>query len=152
MTPRDNRNPMETLMYSLTRADRIDDMLAEMFRRFFRPALENGEPSEIRIDVTEKDKAYEVVAAVPGAKRDDIQVSVDGNLVSIAVESKEEKEEKENGDRVLLKECRYGRSSRSFTLAQPVDASAVVAKLEEGVLRLTLPKQEGAAARKIAIQ
>ena len=79
-------------MYSLTRADRIDDMLAEMFRRFFRPALENGEPSEIRIDVTEKDKAYEVVAAVPGAKRDDIQVSVDGNLVSIAVESKEEKE------------------------------------------------------------
>ena len=53
---------------------------------------------------------------------------------------------------MLLKECRYGRSSRSFTLAQPVDASAVVAKLEEGVLRLTLPKQEGAAARKIAIQ
>ena len=139
-------------MYSLTRADRIDDMLAEMFRRFFRPALETGEPSEIRIDVTEKDKAYEVVAAVPGAKRDDIQVSVDGNLVSIAVESKEEKEEKKNGDRVLLKECRYGRSSRSFTLAQPVDASAVVAKLEDGVLRLTLPKQEGAAARKIAIQ
>ena len=142
-------------MYPLTtRADRIDDMFPEMFRRFFRPAAwsESGDASEIRIDVTETDNAYEVVAAVPGAKRDDIQVSVDGNLISIAVETKEEKEEKQDGDRVLLKEFRYGRSSRSFTLAQPVDASAVVAKLDDGVLRLTLPKQEGAAARKIAIQ
>ena len=116
------------------------------------PLGEDGKPSRIRIDVTANAKACEV-AAVPGARRDDIQVSVDGNLVSIAVETKEEKK---NGDRVLLKECRYGRSSRSFTLAQLVDASAVVvsavvAKLGEGVLRLRLPSQNSAAARLIAI-
>jgi HSP20 family protein len=140
-------------MYPLNRPERIDDMLPDMFRRFFRPVpwMEGGDPSELRLDVTENEKAYEVAAPVPGARREDIEVSVDGNLVSIAVETKEEKEEKK-GDRVLLRECRYGRSSRSFTLAQPVDSTAVAARLEDGVLRLTLPKQEGAAARKIAIR
>ena len=74
-------------MYPVNRPERIDDMLPDMFRRFFRPApwLETADTNDLRLDVTENDKAYEVAAPVPGAKRDDIHVSVDGNLVSMTL-------------------------------------------------------------------
>ncbi|NLD54866.1 MAG: Hsp20/alpha crystallin family protein [Burkholderiaceae bacterium] len=137
-------------MNALTRFDR-DDFFPEMMRRFFRtaPWYEDG-AGDIRIDVTENDKSYEVTAAVPGVKREDIQVAVDGNLVSISTETRSEREKSEGG-RVLLKESHVGRASRSFTLGKEVDADKVKAKLEDGVLKLTLPKREGASSRRIEI-
>ncbi len=137
-------------MNSLTRYER-DDFFPEMVRRLFRgtPWSEGG-GGDIRIDVSETDKTYEVSAAVPGAKREDIQVSVDGNFVTISTETKSEREQKEGG-RVLLRESYVGRASRSFTLGQEVDADKVKAKLEDGVLKLSLPKREGASARRIQI-
>lgn len=78
-------------------------------------------------------------------------MSVDGNFVSISAEVKKEKEERSSG-RVLVRETCYGSASRGFTLAHEIDSQKVVAKLEDGVLKLTLPKREGAAARFIAVQ
>lgn len=139
-------------MNALTRFDRFDDFMPEFFRRFARPfALGDVAPAEIRINVVENDKSYEVRAEVPGARKDDIRVSVDGNFVSISAEVRTEKEEKSAG-RQLVKESYYGSVSRGFSLAHEIDGKAVVAKLEDGILKLTLPKREGTAAQAIAIK
>lgn len=140
-------------MNALTRFERFDEMFPEFFRRFYRPMQwPENTPGEIKIDVTENEKDYQVRAEIPGAKKDDIRVTVDGNFVSITAEVKKEKEDKSASGRVLLKETYYGSASRGFSLSSEIDEKAVVAKLEDGVLKLTLPKRSGAAARSIAIQ
>ena len=137
-------------MNALTRLDRFEDLMPEFFRRISRP-LAVAEAGDIRVDVTENDKDYQVRAEIPGAKKEDMRVHVDGNFVSISAEVKKDKEEKAGG-RVLLKESYYGRISRGFSLAHEIDDKAVVAKVEDGVLKLTLPKREGSGPRTIAIQ
>jgi HSP20 family protein len=139
-------------MSALTRFEPIDQMFPDFFRRFALPMrLADDAPGEIRIDVTEKDKDYEVRAQIPGAKKEDIRVQVEGNFVSISAEVKKDKEEK-SGGRVVLKETYYGSASRGFSLAHEIDAKGVVAKLEDGVLKLTLPKREGSNRKTIEIQ
>jgi HSP20 family protein len=138
-------------MSALVRRERLDDLFPEFFRRLARP-LEFPEdaPASIRIDVTENDKDYQVRAEIPGAKKEDIHVTVDGNFVSVSAEVKREKEEKSKG-RLLMKETYVGSSSRGFSLAHEIDDKAVIAKLEDGILKLTLPKRTGTGARPIAI-
>ena len=138
-------------MNALTRFEPLEDFMPEIFRRMSRPLTLAGGPGDIRLDVTENDKDYQVRAEIPGAKKEDIRVQVDGNFVSISAEVKKDKEEKSFG-RLLVKESYYGSASRGFSLAHEIDAKAVVAKLEDGVLKLTLPKREGSGARSIAIQ
>ncbi len=141
-------------MNALTRFERVDDMFPDLLRRFIRPlpAAYEG-PAEIRIDVAENDKGYDVRAEMPGAKKEDIRVSIDGNFVSISTEIKREKEQK-SGDssRVLVRELYYGSATRGFSLAQPVDSKQAVAKFEDGVLKLSLPKQTEAASRTLNVQ
>jgi len=137
-------------MNALTRLDRFEDLMPEFFRRISRP-LAMTEPGDVRLDVTENDKDYQVRAEIPGAKKEDMRVHVDGNFVSISAEVRKDKEEK-SGGRVLVRESYYGRVSRGFSLAHEIDDKAVAAKLEDGVLKLTLPKREGSGARAIPIQ
>ncbi|MGM9488174.1 Hsp20/alpha crystallin family protein [Ideonella sp. YS5] len=140
-------------MTALTRRERFEDLLPDFFRRFGQPSVFNEQvPGDIKIDVTETDKDYRVRAEIPGAKKDDIRVSVEGNYVSISAEVKKEKEEKSDGGRVLVKETYVGSSSRGFSLAHEIDEKQVVAKLEDGVLKLTLPKRSDASSHQIAIQ
>jgi len=139
-------------MTALTRIDPFDQLLPEAFRRWSRQLrLPDDGPAEIRLDVTENDKDYQVRAEIPGAKKEDVRVSVDGNFVSIVAEFRKEREEK-SGGRVVLKETSYGSASRGFTLAHEINAQGVVAKLEDGMLKLTLPKREGGSSRNIPIQ
>jgi HSP20 family protein len=98
-----------------------------------------GEP-QMRLDLTEDDKNFFVKAEIPGVKKEDIKVSVDGNQVSLTAEVKKETEEKESS-RVIRSERYYGSVARSFTLDENVDQSAALAKYEDGVLQLTLPKK-----------
>lgn len=138
-------------MSALTRMERLDDMFPDFFRRFARPMqLPLESPADIRIDVTENDKDYQVRAEMPGVKKEDIHVSVDRNFVSISAEVKKESEEKKGG-RVLTKELYVGSASRGFSLAHEIDDKAVIAKLEDGVLKLTLPKRDGTAAKSIPV-
>lgn len=143
-------------MSALTRFDRFDDMFPEMFRRFMKPMATAGfeAPGEIRIDVSENDKGYEVRAEVPGVKKEDIRVSIDGNYVSISAEVKREKEEekKAKGERTFVKELYVGSASRGFSLAHDVDEKAAIAKYEDGVLKLSLPKKQEASSRTLSIQ
>ena len=139
-------------MNALTRLDRFEDFMPEFFRRLARPMeFPRDMPGEIRLDVTENEKDYQVRAEIPGAKKDDIRVNVDGNLVSIVAEVRKETEERK-GQKLLVRERSYGSASRAFSLAHEIDDKAVVAKLEDGVLKLTLPKRAGTGGRAIAIE
>lgn len=139
-------------MSALTRFDPLRDLLAEFGGRWPTVLRQpDGTPTEIKLDVSETDKAYEVKAEIPGAKKEDIHVHVDGSYVSITAERREQ-HEKKDGERVLLREMVQGSVSRGFSLPLAIDEREVQAKLEDGVLRLTLPKRSGGASRRIDIQ
>ena len=105
----------------------------------------------IKIDLKENDTAYTVRAEIPGVKKEDVKVQVEGNRVSISCETRQEKEEKES-ERVICRECHQGSSYRSFTLGSDVDETKAEAKYENGTLELTLPKKEGKTARRIEVK
>lgn len=130
------------------------DVFDDTFRSLMRPwRAEMPETApRIKIDLSEQDGCYAVKAEIPGVKKDDIEVRVDGNTVSISAEVKSDKEEKDNGGRILRRECQQGYTSRSFTLACPVDESKVEANYKNGILALTLPKKADASSKRIAIQ
>ena len=95
----------------------------------------------IKIDMTETDKNYTFRAKIPGVKKEDVKIQVDGSLVSISAEIKHEKEEKE-GARVVCRECYQRSSYRSFMLDCNVDEAKAQAKCENGMLELILPKRD----------
>lgn len=98
----------------------------------------------IKLDVTEDDKAYHVKAELPGVKKEDIAVEIDGNQVSLSAEVKREKEEKK--ENLVHSERYYGKQFRSFKLRQDIDRKASAAKFADGVLEVTLPKANGASS------
>lgn len=125
----------------------IDDL----FRGFFAPVRREADsPVSIRVDVTENDKGYVVHAEIPGVKKEDIHVTIEGNQVSISAEVKREIEKKE-GERVLRSERYYGSSYRSFVLPTEIDESTSEAKYDNGVLELKLAKKAAVTGRKLAI-
>lgn len=140
-------------MANLMRFDPFDDRFEDLFRGFFRPAsvTGNGGNMQIKVDVTEDEKTYTVQAEIPGVDKNDINVAIDSNQVTITAEVKREAETKE-GTRVLRTERYYGKTYRSFTLAQEVDDAAAEARYANGVLTLVLPKKAAQSARKLTIQ
>ena len=146
-------------MTNMTRFDPFADLVRfEPFRDFeplfrYPRAAWRGAPEspEIRMDVCEDAKAYRVKAEIPGVKKEDIKVAIEGNQVSIGAEVKREKEVKQ-GETVVRSERYYGTQYRAFTLDTEIDAGKAEAKLDNGVLELVLPKKEGAAPRHLAIQ
>jgi len=127
--------------------------IEDIFRRVpVVGSLAGNTPPSIRLDVNETEEAYQVSAEVPGINKEDVHVSVEGNVVSIRVESRRTQEEKE-GDTVLRSERYYGVQTRRFSLAQDIDEAQATAKCENGVLELILPKKKsGAGAKKLEIR
>ena len=138
--------------FNLARFDPFGDF-DDLFKGFFvRPVLLEGTPHmQIKMDLKEDDNAYTVHADIPGMKKEDIHVSIDGNRVLISAESRMEKEEKEGG-KVLRSERYCGKVARSFTLAHEVDETKAKAKYSDGVLELTLPKKAVSPTKKLPIQ
>ena len=128
-----------------------DPAINDLFRGLFRPVRAERDAVSIKLDVAEKDGAYVVRAEIPGVTRDDIQVSIDGNQVTIGAEVKRETDRKD-GERVLHIERYVGSAFRSFTLPAELDEAASAAKYENGVLELTLAKKPPMAGRKLTIQ
>lgn len=127
------------------------DPFEDVFRGFFRPVRIDGAPDvQLKMDVKEDDKGYTVYAEIPGVKKDDIHVTIDGNQVSISAEVKQEKEVKE-GEAVLRSERYFGKVSRSFSVASEIDESASQAKYDNGVLELVLPKKAASASKRLTI-
>jgi HSP20 family protein len=106
-------------------------------------------PDSIPVDVLEQDDAFEVRASVPGVKPDDIEVTVQGERVTIRAEVRGS--EQQRGDNWLMREQRYGTTQRTITLPSPVSSENAEARIEHGVLTLRLPKLQGAQARRISV-
>lgn len=141
-------------MANITRYSPIDEAFDDLFRGFFVRPVSYDAPAgaaQFRVDVSENEKAYTLRAEVPGVKKEDINVTIDGDTVAISAEVKHEKDVK-NGDRVLRSERYYGKLYRAFTLGQAVEEAGTSAKYADGVLELTLPKKAAAQAKRIAIQ
>jgi HSP20 family protein len=104
----------------------------------------------MRVDVSEKDGAYSVSADLPGFKKEDIRVTVEADVLTIAAETKSESEQKE-GARVLYRERRARSFARSFRLGSGIDLEAAQAKYENGVLELTLPKSTADGVKRVTV-
>jgi HSP20 family protein len=143
----------EYKMANILRYRPIDDTFDDLFRGFFmRPVRFDGQQEiQLKMDVSEDDKAYTVHAEMPGVKKEDINVSIEGSQVAISAEVKKEKEVKE-GEKLLRSERYFGRVYRALTLPQDVDEDTAQAKYDNGVLELVLPKRIAAKARSITIQ
>ena len=135
---------------------RVNDPFAiepmeDMFRNMLRPwRTELLRAPQIKLDVHENDGSCTIKAEMPGVGKDDIDVRIDGNLVTISAEVKKDKEESKAG-RLLRSERQYGYASRSFTLACDVDESKSDAKCQDGVLVLTLPKKTRTSSKRLPI-
>ncbi len=136
----------------LSRLDPFGRDMDDFFKGFFLTpiSLDKMPDAQIPIDITEDDKGYKVRAEMPGFNKDEINVSVNGDQVSISAETKKEKEEKK-GDKIIHRECYYGKQFRSFTLPQAADEANVTAKYENGVLSLELAKKAGSSTTKIKV-
>ena len=141
-------------MLNMTRFNPFEESLDNLFRGVpvWLPSPERraAAPAQFRMDVTENDKEYRVLAELPGVKKEDIGITINGNEVAVAVEVKQEKVVK-NGDTVLCAERFYGTIKRAFSLGQEVDEASAQAKYENGVLELTLPKKIAAASKRLAV-
>jgi len=140
-------------MANIRRYDPFEDLMDDFLKGFFvRPVVGEGAQAapRMKIEVSEQDKAYKVQAELPGVKKEEIQIEIDGDQVSITAEVKQEKEVKE-GARVVHSERYYGKVSRAFRLGQEIDQAGAAAKYADGVLELTLPKKAAASRKQITI-
>jgi HSP20 family protein len=137
-------------MANLTRFDPFNTLVDDLFNGFLvRPV---SQPARgMKVDIAEKNGHYAITAELPGVKKDDIQVSIDGTEVTLSAEVKREKQV-EQDERVLHTERVYGKLSRAFSLPQEVDEAKAEARFRDGVLELTLPKKAAAARKQITIQ
>jgi HSP20 family protein len=128
------------------------DPLEETFRSLMRPwRLEQPDAApRIRLDVAEQNGTYAIRAEIPGVRKEDIDVRIEGNLVTISCEMKKEWDDRKEG-RLLRSERQHGYATRSFTLGSPVDETKSEAKYENGILQLTLPKKSASTTKRLSI-
>ncbi len=129
----------------------VDRLFDDSFDRFFglAPGADNG-PRLPALDLTENETAYTVKLDMPGVAKEDVHVAVEGRRVTVQAETKREDEKKE-GERVVYRERSVQSYARSFTLPQEVSSGDANAKLDGGVLTLTLPKAQARAASRITV-
>ncbi len=139
-----NDNPFMSLQREI-------DRLFDDFTRGF-PAFSTGGAGEMlpSVDVTETDKQIEITAELPGLEEKDVQVNFADNVLTIRGEKKAEKEEKDKTYRLV--ERSYGSFVRSLELPDGVDANAIKASIEKGVLKVTVPKPAPAQVKKIDVK
>jgi len=142
-------------MANVQRFDPFNELVDDLFKGFLvRPLAYEGRGETLprmKVDVAERNGAYVVAAELAGVKKEDIQVTIDGEQVTLAAEVKREREASQD-ERVLHTERVFGKVSRSFTLPQEVDEANAEAKFRDGVLELTLPKKAATQRKQISIQ
>ena len=142
-------------MNTLTRYEPLVGRLDGLFNEFFRPAFvwQDGAPAQplpIRVDVKETAEAYTVAAELPGVRKEQINVEIEGNEVTISAET--QREPGKEGEKFLRVERFFGKTARRFALPQELDEAKAQARFTDGVLELTLPKKAAVTGRKIDIQ
>ncbi|HEX4597722.1 MAG TPA: Hsp20 family protein [Burkholderiaceae bacterium] len=146
-------------MSQLIRREPLGFLVDEFFSDFFNrsgwsvPARSVSVPAVVRArtDVIDKGDKYAVSVDLPGMRKEDIQVSIDGARISISAEDKSERQVKD-GDKVLHTERHANSYARSFELPAEVTEEGADASFENGVLQLTLPKRAHAVAKRLAVR
>lgn len=137
----------------IARSGLFDDFFKDVAPGFFVKPLHGDplpSPAQIRIDVKEATDAYTVQAEIPGVSKEDIHVVIDGPVVTLRAEVKQQDSQTQD-EKVLRTERYYGSVARSFQLASDIDNDKAKAKYENGVLTLTLPKKATLAGQRLAI-
>lgn len=127
---------------------KVNDRTLSVFDDFFKPWNEWFDNDNLwgramkmpAVNITEKKDEYQVSLAAPGLKKEDFNIAVDGNMLTISSEKEENKEEKDK--KFTRREYNYSSFSRSFTLPEEVNMEKIEAKYEEGVLKISLPRKE----------
>jgi len=139
-------------MANITRYNPFEDFFQDFGKGFWLKPLPFPAETELKmkIDVKEDDKSFTVKADIPGVKKEDIQIDIEDDHISLRAEVKQEKEERKD-EKIVYSERAYGMVSRSFTLPVDVDAKAAKAEYKDGVLNLVLPKKGNGSAKRIAV-
>jgi HSP20 family protein len=138
----------------ISRGNLFDDFFRDVAPGFYVKPLHGDplpSPGQIKMDVKENGNAYTVQAEIPGVTKEDIHVSIEGNMVTLSAEVKQQ-DTQTKADKLLRSERYYGSVSRGFQLPQDIDQSQAKAKYDNGVLTLTLPKKQGSGAQKLRIE
>ena len=138
----------------ISRGSLFDDFFRDVSPGFFVKPL-HGEPlpspGQIKMDVKESDGGYTVSAEIPGVKKEDIHVTIEGSVVTVCAEVKQEDTQTKD-DKVLRSERYYGSVSRGISLPQDIDQSQAKAKYDNGILTLTLPKKLNNSSQRLNIE
>lgn len=136
----------------IARGSLFDDFFKDVAPGFYvKPLHGDGLPAQIRVDVKETPEAYQLQAEIPGVNKEDIQVNIDGNLVSLRAEIKQQDSQNDNG-KLLRSERYYGAVQRTFQMPVEIDNTAARAKYENGVLALNLPKRGASPSQRLNIE
>jgi HSP20 family protein len=139
----------------MTRGGLFDDFLRDVAPGFYiKPLHGDGlpNPAQIKVDVKETADVYTIHAEIPGVPKDDIQVAVEGNIVTLRAEVKQQ-DSSSKDEKLLRSERFYGAVSRSFQLAMDIDQTQAKAKYDNGVLTLVLPKKQAmSGAQRLTIE
>ncbi len=138
----------------ISRGSLFDDFFRDVAPGFYVKPL-HGDPlpsaGQIRMDVKENGDAYTVSAEIPGVRKEDIHVTIEGGMVMVRAEVKQEDSQTQD-DKLLRSERYFGSVSRGIQLPQDVDQGQAKAKYDNGVLMLTLPKKQGKGGQKLRIE
>ena len=132
-------------------ARHLSRLFDDTFERFFAPATAEGPTARNpALDVAESDRAYTVKLEMPGVTKEDVKVSIDGRQVTVQAQNTKV-DERSEGERIVYRERSVSSYSRTFTLAAEIDQVEAGAKLEHGVLTLTLPKRGARTAAQLTV-
>ncbi len=138
----------------VSRGSLFDDFFRDVAPGFYVKPLHGDplpNPGQIRMDVKENGDAYTVSAEIPGVRKEDIHVTIEGGMVMVRAEVKQEDSQTQD-DKLLRSERYFGSVSRGIQLPQDVDQGQAKAKYDNGVLTLTLPKKQGKGGQKLRIE
>ncbi len=133
-----------------------DDFLSEQYRDLINwGKIRDDDISVPAANVKEEDKTYFLEIAAPGYKKEDFNITVDNNVLTIRAERKTPNKE-EDAEKYMRREFHYSGFTRSFTLPEHVEEEYITAKFEDGILKIDIPRQKIPASndepRKVIIQ
>jgi HSP20 family protein len=146
--------PVSRHASELTRG--FDRLFDDTFERFFGLAPQadsnqgQGASRSPALDVTESERAFTVHLDVPGVAKEDVKIAIDGRRVTVEGQTRKDEEKKE-GERVVYRERSASSFSRSFSLPLEIDQAESQAKLDNGVLTLTLAKRGATTAAQLTV-
>ena len=141
------------MLNTLTRYEPLTGRLDRVLDELFRPTLWQAPASELapmRVDVRESADKYTVFAELPGVKKDQIAVEIDGDEVAITAETR--RDEAPQGEAWLYAERRFGKRQRRLVVPHEIDEASAEARFADGVLELTLPKKAAQAVKRIEVR